>query len=217
MGKLGEDWLFIGLGIGAVYLVYKLTKPVSDTVSTVSNALNPPLQNVGDILTVTTGAVENGLRGLFETLPKYLADLLNKKAQSNNVNNGPTAADTILKTIEINKQLAPYNIQVPNNGLDYVLGKTKLWAPSQSPATFGPVVSQGFAGSVLNVNGLQAGQPLSTITKSNKSNILIKPQQRVASDSKAVQNYVDARKAQGTDNATIINQTLRLRARGALA
>lgn len=40
MAKLGEDWIFIGLGIGAIYLVYKSTAPVTNSLDSVSKVID---------------------------------------------------------------------------------------------------------------------------------------------------------------------------------
>lgn len=48
--KLGEDWVFIGLGLGAVYLVYKLTKPVTELVDTASNITTDALTSADSVV-----------------------------------------------------------------------------------------------------------------------------------------------------------------------
>jgi hypothetical protein len=36
-GKLGSDWLYIGLGLAVLYAGIKITKPVTDLTQSVSN------------------------------------------------------------------------------------------------------------------------------------------------------------------------------------
>lgn len=62
MAKLQEDWIFLGLGIGAIYLVYKSTKPVTDVLDT-----------TGDLLESVSGVGQNSA-GLFNDSVSYLRD-----------------------------------------------------------------------------------------------------------------------------------------------
>lgn len=62
MVKLGDDWLYIGLGIGAIYLIYKATKPVTDTLQNVSDT-------VGDILDAPSNWVDYAFSPPENTIP----------------------------------------------------------------------------------------------------------------------------------------------------
>lgn len=50
MAGLKDDWVWIGLGIGAVYLIYKTTKPVTNTLDAVGNAIGEATQSTGSAI-----------------------------------------------------------------------------------------------------------------------------------------------------------------------
>lgn len=43
----GSDWLYLGLGAGALYLILKNQKPISSVVSSASNTVSPLLNAAG--------------------------------------------------------------------------------------------------------------------------------------------------------------------------
>ena len=55
MARIGSDWLFVGLGLGALYLVYKSTKPVTDSLGSVSSVVGTASNLANDVL----GSVQN--------------------------------------------------------------------------------------------------------------------------------------------------------------
>lgn len=71
MGKLGSDWVYIGLAVGAVYAVYKLTKPVSDTTAGVGTALTNATTSASNVI----GSAGSGASTLISTAVKDVTDL----------------------------------------------------------------------------------------------------------------------------------------------
>lgn len=58
MARLGTDWVFIGLGLGAIYLVYKSTKPVTDVLNTASGLVQDTVQTIKEIPQITKNYLE---------------------------------------------------------------------------------------------------------------------------------------------------------------
>jgi len=50
MGKYGSDLLYAGLGIGALYLIFRSTKPLTTTVSDLSGVITNAADVVNPIL-----------------------------------------------------------------------------------------------------------------------------------------------------------------------
>jgi hypothetical protein len=71
MAKLGNDWLYIGLGIGAIYLVYKLTSPITNAANSVSNLASQATQDVGNVLGSVTSATSGTATGVTGAVSSY--------------------------------------------------------------------------------------------------------------------------------------------------
>jgi len=117
--KLGTDWLYIGLGIGAIYLVYKLTKPVSDVagdVAGITNAVGDTAEKViyglsdtvGNVFTpVETGSYPSVSEWLFKsplvTVPAAIETYTSSSSSKNKTVAEVAKSLGVVKSSSVNK------------------------------------------------------------------------------------------------------------------
>lgn len=129
MAKLGNDWLFIGLGLGVLYLTSRIGKPtekLADSVATIGGQVSDVTGATSGLLVDTIGALDEAILGL-RSIPQLFADsdfFGNKnKDVTRNKNKDVTQGAPITQQIvvsDINRSLG-----LPNTTLlDFVLGKT---------------------------------------------------------------------------------------------
>jgi hypothetical protein len=146
MSQSGQDYLWIGLGLGALYLVYKLSKPVSDlfssvadlgtnTVNTVTDTVKTVSDNPSSIIAPLPSAVynyyntlapetksniKNTALDLIAPIPRAVSNII--KSSSSKSSSKPNVLD-VNKTITASAKVA--NVTgVNSQALNYVLGKT---------------------------------------------------------------------------------------------
>lgn len=123
MAKLGEDWIFIGLGLGAAYLVYKATKGITGITDSVSNTAQgyidaasiDNLSKTWDNKFTETGIFSGGLIAQTMRLTEKVSSLFDKKI-TNNTPNSPditATANSLNKTSSIINSKLPMTEQVP--------------------------------------------------------------------------------------------------------
>lgn len=140
MAKLGSDWIFIGLGIGALYFIYKNTSKLSTTVEKTTDVVNPILDSAG-----------LASKTLFETIPQKVAQFITgyeepatfkptlfeqkfNEGKALSPSNAVTALDLYAKSVPAEVQLkaasAPQNVAKTSSFVSQL--KTLSQQPSQT-------------------------------------------------------------------------------------
>jgi hypothetical protein len=137
MAKIGEDWLFIGLGIGAVYLIISNMKPLGQIVQDTADAVSPWLENIKtigelpkNIAAYVTGNTKEQIVARVSTPENTLSFLDSKpnpwknaqtKGQATTVELRSVKNQGILNDIKVAKVM-PSGV-ANSTALNYVLGK----------------------------------------------------------------------------------------------
>ena len=146
MVKLGSDWAYIGLGIGAVYLVYKLTKPVTDLTSSIAEAGNQVLTGASETVANTSESLFNKIKGTekpanpSQWFTASVPTLFNKAVDSvSNINLSKSSPQSTKSTENILANIRLSNLnqavkQPATQTVQYVTGQSNFFVkPSVEP------------------------------------------------------------------------------------
>jgi hypothetical protein len=115
MGRFGTDIVYAGLAIGAIYAIYKLTKPVTGLTQSVSDSIAAPVSATSKLATDIIQGVDNSLilpgmhlindvtTGQANIQPPAVIPYLNPFAYPIPVLNIPAAVDTFKKVVTPSK------------------------------------------------------------------------------------------------------------------
>lgn len=142
MARMGSDWVYIGLGVGAIYLVYKATSGISkvtdaigDTTKTigesVSNLFKPTDLNLslGNIPMITAEdykkAFDLGVKSVKGFIDRTTLDNPNSAKQTRDI----VRASSTIALLQTQTQT-----QLPTSStIKYVTDGAKAFAPSTEP------------------------------------------------------------------------------------
>lgn len=137
MAKLGNDWLFIGLGIGAIYLVSRLGKPVEDVGGDIARVTD----SAAGLLQTTLGLVDTSLQG-YGLFAKNLASTAGSVATNYSPNSSLIYPNYVLtRNIQVSglQSASVFSSGSANSqSLNYVLNKSSTPFKAPSPQVTAP-------------------------------------------------------------------------------